>query len=147
MEKLFNSISIILAIAGGVATKIFGAWDVALWTLVALMCLDYATGLIKAAYTKTISSEIGYKGILKKIIILVVVAVANLLQNFTGGHVAIREIVIVFYIANEGISILENAAAVSKNMPEKLRELLLQLRDKKEDNDNENTTDSRSRKR
>ena len=74
-----------------------------------------------------------------------VVAVANLLQNFTGGHVAIREIVIVFYIANEGISILENAAAVSKNMPEKLRELLLQLRDKKEDNDNENTTDSRPR--
>ena len=48
MEKLFNSISIILAIAGGVAAKIFGAWDAALWTLVALMCLDYATGLIKA---------------------------------------------------------------------------------------------------
>ena len=72
------------------------------------MVLDYLTGIIKAIYTKTMSSEIGFKGLLKKITILIIVALSNVLAEYiTGDNVAIREIVIMFYIANEGISVLE----------------------------------------
>lgn len=109
---------------------IFGHWDTILWALAALMTLDYITGIIKAVYTKSVSSETGYKGILKKITILVIVALANIIQVITGGAVAMREMVIMFYIANEGISILENVAAVSQKMPAALKNILLQLRDK-----------------
>ena len=128
MDKIFNGISIITGLAGGLIASLFGAWDKILWALVVLMVLDYVTGVIKAVYTKSVSSETGYKGILKKITILVIVALANIMQVVTGGVVAIREIVIMFYIANEGISILENVAAVSTKMPQALKDILLQLR-------------------
>lgn len=132
MEKIFNAISVYFGIAGGIVALLFGQWDTILWALIAFIALDYVTGIIKAIYTKSVSSETGYKGILKKITILVIVAVANIIQVLTGGIVAIREIVIMFYIANEGISILENVAAVSQKMPESLKNILLQLRDKNE---------------
>ena len=96
--------------------------------LIIIMVLDYASGLIKAVYTGTMSSKIGFKGLLKKVTILVIVALANVVQQLTGDNVAIREIVIVFYIANEGISVLENAAVVLPNMPDRLKDILLQLR-------------------
>ena len=136
MNKIFNAASIAFGVICGVTAKIFGAWDGALWALVVIMALDYVTGIIKAVYTKTVSSETGYKGILKKIVILVVVALANTVTNLTGGNMAVREVVIMFYIANEGISVLENAAAVSPNMPQKLKDILLQIRGN--DNDNRN---------
>ena len=128
MDKLFNVISIITGIAGGIIAALFGAWDKLLSTLVILMVLDYATGIIKAIYEKRLSSEIGFKGLLKKITILVVVAMGNVIEAFMGGGTAIREIVIVFYIVNEGISILENAAVILPKMPEGLKRVLLQLR-------------------
>ena len=74
------------------------------------------------------SSRIGFSGLLKKIAILIIVALANVIQVVTGGNVPLREMVIMFYIANEGISILENVAAVSPNMPQKLKDVLMQLR-------------------
>lgn len=132
VDKIFNTISIFVGIAGGAVAMIFGHWDTILWALAALMTLDYVTGVIKAVYTKSVSSETGYKGILKKITILVIVALANIMQVVTGGVVAIREMVIMFYIANEGISILENVAAVSQRMPDALKNILFQLRDKNE---------------
>lgn len=132
MDKLFNMISIFFGIAGGILAGVFGGWDTALCTLAVLMALDYITGVIKAVYTKRMSSEIGFNGILKKITVLTVVALANVVQVLLGGHVAIREIVIMFYIANEGISILENAAEILPNMPEELKDVLLQIRSKSE---------------
>lgn len=128
MDKIFNAVSVITGILGGVIAALFGAWDKLLSTLVILMVLDYATGIIKAIYEKRLSSEIGFKGLLKKITILVVVALGNVIEAFTGGGTAIREIVIVFYIVNEGISILENAAVILPKMPEGLKKVLLQLR-------------------
>lgn len=128
MDKIFNGMSVITAMAGGIIAVLFGAWDKLLYTLMILMVLDYALGIIKAVYTKTLSSEIGFKGLLKKIAMLVIVALANTIQNLMGGNVAVREIVIMFYIANEGISILENAAVILPQMPEKLKDILLQLR-------------------
>ncbi len=132
MEKGINLISVFCSVAGGVLAFMFGEWDSILWALIIIMMLDYITGVIKAVYNKQVSSEIGFKGILKKITILVIVALANIMQVLMGGNVAIREIVIMFYIANEGISILENVAAVSTKMPEQLKNILLQLRNKSE---------------
>lgn len=128
MDKIFNAVSIITGLAGGVIVSLFGAWDKILWALVVLMVLDYIMGVIKAIYKKELSSSVGFKGLLKKISILVIVALANVVQELMGGSVAIREIVIMFYIANEGISILENVAAVSTKMPQALKDILLQLR-------------------
>ena len=132
MDKLFNAVSIIIGIVGGAAAALFGQWDNALWALAAVMVMDYVTGIIKAAYQKTVSSEIGYKGILKKLTILITVALANVIQTVTGAS-ALREIVIMFYIANEGISILENVAAVSENMPDALKNILFQLRNSEDE--------------
>lgn len=128
MEKIFNAVSVITGIAGGFAASLFGVWDMLIRTLVVLMVIDYISGVIKGIYTKTLSSDIGFNGLLKKIAVLIVVALANVIQELTGNNIAIREIVIMFYIANEGISILENAAVLLPNMPEKLKEILLQLR-------------------
>lgn len=132
MEKIFNVISIITGIAGGFVASLFGAWDKLMWALAVLMVLDYIMGVIKAIYQKQLSSSVGFKGLLKKISILVIVALANVIQELMGDSVAVREIVIMFYIANEGISILENVAAVSTKMPQALKDVLLQLRGDKE---------------
>lgn len=136
MDKLFNAVSVITGIAGGVLAFFFGNWDGLLCALMALMVLDYVTGIIKGIYTKTLSSDIGFKGLLKKLMILIIVSLAHVVQEVTGGNIAIREIVIMFYIANEGISILENAAVLAPGLPDKLKDILLQLRG--EDNDNRN---------
>lgn len=127
MEKLFNTVSIVIGIVGGVIIKLMGGFDTALWVLIAMMVLDYVSGIIKAVYQKRLSSRIGLNGILKKTTALLVVAAGNLVQEITGIG-AVREMVIMFYIANEGISLLENTAAVSNVIPQNLREVLLQLR-------------------
>lgn len=129
MEKIFNAVSVFFGIAGGIFAFAFGRWDTILGALAVLMVLDYVTGVIKAVYTRTVSSEIGFKGILRKITVFAAVALANVIQVLTGGT-AMREMVIMFYIANEGISILENIASVSAKMPQALKDILLQLRDK-----------------
>ena len=128
MDKIFNWTSTVIGIVGGFFAALFGKWDSILWALLVIMVLDYLTGIIKAVYTKTMSSEIGFKGLLKKITILIIVALANVLQQVTGDNVAIREIVIMFYIANEGISVLENVAVIYPRMPKKIKDILLQLR-------------------
>lgn len=129
MEKLFNWISVLIGVAGGAFAWAFGAWDKLLCTLITLIILDYITGLLKGWYTKKLSSEIGFKGIAKKVVILVMVVAANVLQSVTGDGVMLREIVIMFFIANEGLSLLENCAEINGNrIPQKLKDVLLQLR-------------------
>lgn len=135
MEKIFNWISVVLGIVGGYISHWLGGWDVLLRTIVFLAILDYVTGLIKGIYLKRLSSEIGFKGLLKKIVMFIVIAVAFVIQELIGGTIPLREVVIMFYIANEGISLLENAA-IFVPIPEKLKDVLLQLRDGEEKNDN-----------
>ena len=130
MEKMFNWISVAAGCIGGVAAKIWGGCDTLLYVLVVLIVIDYLTGLIKAVYTKQLSSEIGFKGLCKKTVILLVVAMSNLIEMVVGDSLAVREIVIMFFIANEGLSLLENAAVVYPGMPQKLKDILLQIRDK-----------------
>lgn len=132
MDKLFNWISIIAGMLGGFLSYWLGGWDVLLKTIVFLAITDYITGLIKGFYLKELSSEIGFRGLLKKIVMFIVIAVAFVIQKMLGDNIPLREVVITFYIANEGLSLLENAA-VFVPIPEKLKEVLLQLRDKNTD--------------
>ena len=131
MEKLFNWISVFCGLIGGGLTYWLGGWDVLLKTIVFLAVVDYITGCIKGIYTKQLSSEIGFKRLLKKIVMFIVIAVAYVIQGLVGGKIPLREEVIMFYIANEGLSLLENAA-VFVPVPEKLKAVLLQLREKDE---------------
>ena len=128
MEKMFNWISIVFSFIGGFFSYWLGGWDVLMKTIVFLAVVDYITGLIRAVYLKELSSEIGFKGLLKKIVMFIVIAVAFVIQQMIGGTVPLREIVIMFYIANEAISLVENAA-IFVPIPDKLRDVLLQLRD------------------
>lgn len=132
MEKLFNWISVAFGIVGGFLSYWLGGWDVLLKTIVFLAVVDYITGLIKGIYLKQLSSEIGFKGLLKKIVMFIIIAVAYVIQELIGGKIPLREVVIMFYIANESLSLLENAA-VFVPIPEKLKDVLLQLRDKDTD--------------
>ena len=129
MDKIFNWISIIFGMVGGCLTYWLGGWDVLLKTIVFLAVADYITGWIKGIYTKQLSSEIGFKGLLKKIVMFIVIAVSFVIQGLIGGTIPLREVVIMFYIANEGLSLLENAAVFTP-IPDELKSVLLQLRDK-----------------
>lgn len=129
MEKLFNWISIAVAIVGGAIAQLLGGYDMILKAIILLVILDYATGVIKGIYLKELSSEIGFKGILKKVMIFIVIALAVTIQKLIGDTIALREIVIMFFVCNEALSLLENAAVLIP-IPEKLKQVLLQLRDK-----------------
>lgn len=136
MDKLFNWISIMFGVIGGFFIYWLGGWDVLLKTIVFLAVADYITGIIKGIYLKELSSEIGFKGLLKKIVMFIVIAVAYEIQLLIGGTIPLREVVIMFYVANESLSLIENAA-IFVPIPEKLKDVLLQLRDKETDRDSE----------
>lgn len=125
MEKVFNSI---VAVIATFFTYLFGGWDIALIVLVAFMVLDYVTGVIWAYIQKTLNSEIGFKGLIKKCMILVVLVVAVLLDRMINSGTAVfRTLVCYFYIANEGISLLENISNLGLPIPDKLKVALEQL--------------------
>ena len=113
-----------------------GGLDIALKTLLIFMLLDYITGICKAIVNKKINSIIGIKGIIKKVGYLIVVALSVQLDNITGGTGALRTLVIYFFVANEGISVLENGGSIGVPLPKKIMETLEQL--KKENGGNEN---------
>lgn len=127
--------NIINFITGTLATWLvyfLGGWDIALRVLLIVVVLDYISGVLKAIYNKKLNSEIGLKGIVKKIGYFILVAVAVVLDRTMGDTGAIRTLVIYFFVANEGISILENWGDMGVPFPQKLRETLEQL---KNDND------------
>lgn len=129
MDKVFNWISLTFGVIGGFIVQRLGGGDVLLKTVVAFVVLDYLTGLVKAFYTKQLSSEIGFKGICKKVMLFLVIAFSVFVEGIMPMDTPIREVTIMFFIANEGISLLENAAEVIP-IPQKLKDVLLQLRDK-----------------
>lgn len=91
MDKLFNEISIVFGFLGGVLAYFLGGWDVLLKTIVCLAVLDYVTGVLKGIYLKQLSSETGFRGLLKKIVMFIVIAVAYLIQMLIGGTIPLRE--------------------------------------------------------
>lgn len=115
---------------GGVIAYWLGGIDTILICLAAMIVIDYLTGVLSAIYTKTLSSDIGFKGIAKKVCILLIVALSFIIETATGGAFAIREIVIIFFIVNEAISLLENAGKMGLPIPDKLTDILQQLKSK-----------------
>ena len=130
MENLLNYFKIIIAALGTGITWLFGTWDIALVVLVCFMVLDYFTGVLRAWTNKEISSDVGLKGIARKTVILIVLIVAVLLDRLLNtGTWVFRTLICYFYIANEGISLLENCAGLGLPIPEKLKDALVQLKD------------------
>lgn len=126
---------IICTILSGISTTLiylFGGFDVALSCLVIAIALDYVSGVIKAFYTKQLSSKIGFKGLLKKIGILILVMVSVLVDRVAGNTGAIRTLVIYYFVANEGLSIVENLAETNIPIPAVLKRALKAI--KKEGN-------------
>jgi len=122
-------ISAIIAVLGACVNYAFGGLDMALQTLLWMMTLDYCTGLICACKNKSLSSSIGFKGLYKKVMILIIVALAVAIDNITGTNGLTRNLIIFFYASMEGISILENATMIGVPFPEQLKDVLIQLKD------------------
>lgn len=141
VSKLIQSISAFLA---GMASFLWGGVDGLLYALIAFMVLDYITGVLVAVAKHELSSEIGFKGIAKKVLIMALVAVGHILdEHILGGGAFCRSAVIGFYIANEGISILENAGELGIPLPKKLIAVLKQLKSKDDETeDKDHDSDS-----
>lgn len=131
MNKMAGHTAWIVGMAGGVLGYLFGEFDVLLKGLMCLVILDYITGVLRSIYNRTLSSRIGLKGILKKTAVFIIVAVANVLQMVFDNKIPLRETVIVFYITNEAVSIIENAQGLIA-IPDKIRKMLDEIRKKDE---------------
>lgn len=107
---------------------LFGEFDIALQCLLVFIALDYISGLIKAYCTKTLSSKIGFKGILKKVGILAIVALSVSLDRLGGDTGAIRTLVIYYFVANEGLSVLENLAEAGIPIPNSIKKALKNIK-------------------
>lgn len=130
-----NVIKSISAIMCGVAGFLWGEMDGLMVALVVFICLDYITGLIVGAVQHKLNSQISFVGLAKKAFILIVVAVAHIIDTqILGGNASVlRSAACGLYIANEGLSILENGGKLGVPYPKKIKEVLEQLKDKKED--------------
>ena len=126
MDKFFQTITAAIC---GIAGFLYGKADGLIYALLAFIILDYVTGVTVGCINKNLSSEVGFKGIAKKVVILLLVAVGNILDIYILGDGAVcRSTVIGFYLANEGISILENAGNLGIPLPKKLVAVLKQLK-------------------
>ncbi len=142
MKEFWNTIQIIFTAVGGWLGYFLGGCDGLLYTLLAFVVLDYVTGIMCAIVDKKLSSEIGFRGIFKKVLIFVLVGVGHLLDVQVLGEVGIlRTAVIFFYLSNEGVSLIENAAHLGLPIPEKLKAVLEQLHDRAEKEDDHEQTE------
>ena len=135
MKEFWNWTQAAIAAAGGGLGYFLGGWDGFLYALLAFVIIDYVTGLMCAVLDKKLSSEVGFRGIFKKVLIFSLVAIGHIVdQRVIGEGSVIRTAVIFFYLSNEGVSILENAAHIGLPVPQKLKDILEQLhnRDGKE---------------
>ncbi len=113
-----------------ILTYLFGGWDVALAVLICFMAIDYITGVINAITNKKLSSTVGFRGLAKKLFIVLMLIVAVMLDRLLNdGEWIFRTLVAYFYIANEGISIVENIAMLGVPVPKKILEILEQLQE------------------
>ena len=113
------------------ATYLFGGWDVALAVLMGFMVIDYLTGGVGAIVNKRLSSQIGFRGLAKKLFVVLMLVVAVLLDRLINdGQWIFRTLVAYFYIANEGISIVENIARLGVPIPQRIVEILEQIKEK-----------------
>ena len=133
MKEFWNGIQIVFTMIGGWLGYFLGGCDGLLIALVMFVVMDYISGVMCAIADKTLSSEVGFKGICRKVLIFVLVGIANILDvQVIGTGSVLRTAVIFFYIYNEGISLLENAGYLGLPIPEKIKTVLEQLHDRAE---------------
>lgn len=133
MKEFWYTIQLIFAAIGGWLGYFLGGCDGLLYALLAFVIIDYITGVMCAVIDKKLSSEVGFKGIFKKVLIFLLVGVANILDvQVIGTGSVLRTAVIFFYISNEGVSLLENAAHLGLPIPQKVKTVLEQLHERSE---------------
>lgn len=131
MKEFWNVIQLVFTTLGGWLGWYLGGVDGPLYALIAFVVVDYVTGVMCAVSDKTLSSSVGFRGICRKILVFTLVGIANVLDTqVIGNGSVLRTAVIFFYISNEGISLLENAAHLGLPIPEKLKEVLQHLHDR-----------------
>lgn len=136
MKEFWNTIQLIFAAIGGWLGYFLGGCDGLLIALVVFAVVDYITGVMCAVADKKLSSEVGFKGICRKVLIFLLVGIANILDvQVIGTGSVLRTAVIFFYISNEGVSLLENAAHLGLPIPEQMKAVLEQLHDRAEKGD------------
>lgn len=135
MKEFWSTIQFIFAAVGGWLGYFLGGCDGLLYALVAFVVVDYITGVMCAVSEKNLSSTVGFKGICRKVLIFLLVGIANILDvQVIGTGSVLRTAVIFFYISNEGVSLMENAAHLGLPVPERVKAVLEQLHDKAENN-------------
>lgn len=140
MKEFWNGIQLVFATIGGWLGWFLGECDGLMYALIAFVIADYVTGVMCAVSDKRLSSEVGFKGICRKVLIFVLVGMANILDmHVIGTGCVLRTAVLFFYISNEGVSVLENAGHLGLPVPAKLLDVLEQLHEdaEQEDIDNE----------
>lgn len=136
MKEFWTTIQLVFAGIGGWLGYFLGGCDGLLIALAVFATVDYITGVLCAIADKKLSSTVGFKGICRKVLIFILVGIANVVDvNVIGDGSILRTAVIFFYLSNEGVSLLENAAHLGLPIPEKLKEVLEQLHDREGKND------------
>ena len=128
IELIWTKVQMVATFIGGWLGYFLGGLDGLLIALIIFMVLDYITGLMCAVIDKKLSSAVGFRGICKKVLILMLVGLANVIDmNVAGTGSALRGAVICFYLSNEGLSLLENAAHIGLPIPDRMKDVLAQL--------------------
>lgn len=136
MKEFWTTIQVVFAGIGGWLGWFLGGCDGLLYALLAFVVIDYVTGIMCAVVDKKLSSEVGFKGIFKKVLIFALVGIGYILDTrVIGSGSVMRTAVIFFYLSNEGVSLLENAAYLGLPIPQKLKSVLEQLHDRSEKED------------
>lgn len=140
IDLIWTKLQMTFSIIGGWLGYFVGGVDGLLTALIIFMAIDYITGLMCAVADKKLSSAVGFKGICKKVLVILLVGVAHIVDlHVVGTGSALRSAVVCLYLSNEGVSLLENAAHLGLPIPGKLKSVLEQLHDR---NDKDNTTDT-----
>lgn len=136
MKEFWNVIQLVFAGIGGWLGYFLGGCDGLLYALIVFSVIDYITGVMCAINDRTLSSEVGFKGICRKVLIFLLVGIGHILDmNVIGTGSVLRTAVIFFYISNEGVSLLENAAHLGLPVPQKIKDVLEQLHKRSEKED------------
>lgn len=131
MRSIWTGIQIALSAIGGFIGWLLGGFDGFLYALIAFAVIDYITGVMCAIADKSLSSEVGFKGICRKVLIFILVGIGNIIDVYVLGDAGVlRTAVIFFYLSNEGVSLLENSAHLGLPVPDKLKDVLQQLHNK-----------------
>ena len=133
MKEFWNTTQLIFSAVGGWLGYFLGGCDGLLYALIAFVVIDYITGVMCAIINRELSSAVGFKGIFRKVLIFLLVGIANIIDvQVIGTGAVLRTAVIFFYISNEGVSLLENAGHLGLPIPEKIKTVLEQLHDRAE---------------